>query len=310
MTRGGGSFRGVFALGIILGMALLCCLGPILLRPWPKADPQYGALLPPGTRVLHLVLESGKEVTTGSWAEEAGGIRIVPSGPLVKESELLSRETRRTPLGTDRFGRDLLGLMLRGGRVSILIALSASFLALLLGLGFGLSSAIGPRWLDALLMRLVDGVLAFPSLLLLILAASLFRPGILSLVLLLGLTSWMGLSRLVRGQALSLKKREYVLAARLAGTPWYRMLAWHYLPSLRGPVAQDTALRVGDLILAEATLSYLGLGLPATMPTWGRLVQEGHRVLGEAWWVSVFPGLAIALLVIAFAMLGDALQES
>ena len=153
-------------------------------------------------------------------------------------------------------------------------------------------------------------MLAFPPLLLLILAVSLFDPGAFSLVLLLGLFSWMGLARLVRGQALSLRNREYVLAARLAGIPPYRILWRHYLPALRGPVAQDTALRVGDLILAEATLSYLGLGLPATMPTWGRLVQEGHRVLQQAWWLSVFPGLAIALLVVAFAMLGDALRDS
>ena len=94
-----------------------------------------------------------------------------------------------------------------------------------------------------------------------------------------------------------------------SGTVWYHILWRHYLPALRGPVAQDTALRIGDLILAEATLSYLGLGLPATMPTWGRLVQEGHRVLQQAWWLSVFPGLAISLLVIAFGLLGDTLRE-
>lgn len=302
--------RGILASGIILGMALACWLGPVLMDPWPKGDPEYGALLAPGTRVLHLVLNSGEEITTGTWSAGVEGIRVGRSGPRLPETEIRSREIRRTLLGTDRFGRDLLRLMLRGGRISIGIALSASLLALVLGIGIGLGAATGPQFLDSILMRGVDAMLAFPSLLLLILAAALFRPGPLSLVLLLGLTSWMGLSRLVRGQALSLKKREYILAARLAGTPWYRMLGWHYLPPLRGPVAQDTALRVGDLVLAEATLSYLGLGLPATMPTWGRLVEEGHRVLSQAWWLSVFPGLAIALLVIAFAILGDCLQES
>ncbi len=304
------SFRGLLALGIILGMAIACWLGPLILDPWPRSDPEYGALLPPGARVLHLVLDSGEEITTGLWSAAPGGIRVGRSGPVFADGQIRSREIRRSMLGTDRFGRDLFRLMLRGGRISISIALSASLLALLIGLGVGLGAATGARIFDSILMRGVDAMLAFPSLLLLILAASLFNPGPFSLVMLLGLTSWMGLSRLVRGQALSLKSREYILSARLSGTPWYRMLAWHYLPALRGPVAQDTALRVGDLVLAEATLSYLGLGLPATMPTWGRLVEEGHRVLSQAWWLSVFPGVAIALLVIAFAMLGDALQES
>jgi len=304
--------RTSLALSLIGAISLACFLGPVFLGEGPPPDPVHGVLLPPGSRLLRLSMRDGKEITISSWIKEDDGLEFLDESGATRriaEGQIQSRESSFFLLGTDRFGRDLLRLMLNGGRISLGIAFSASFLALFLGLGTGLSSIAGPEILGGVLMRSVDALLAFPSLLLLILAAAVFSPGPLTLILLLGSTSWMGLARLVRGQALAIRKREYILAARLAGSPWYRVWLWHYLPGLRGPVAQDTALRVGDLILAEATLSYLGLGLPSTMPTWGRLVNEGHRVLGEAWWVSVFPGLAISLLVIAFALLGDALQQ-
>jgi peptide/nickel transport system permease protein len=164
--------------------------------------------------------------------------------------------------------------------------------------------------MDAVLMRTVDAMLAFPLLLLLILVAALFRPGPLMLVAVLGLTSWMGLARLVRGQVLSLKKRPFIDAARVSGTSGLRIWTLHYLPNLRAPLAQDSALRMGDLVLAEATLSFLGLGLPATIPSWGALVAEGQRVMVDGWWLSVFPGLAITVLVVGLALIGDGLQEA
>jgi peptide/nickel transport system permease protein len=158
-------------------------------------------------------------------------------------------------------------------------------------------------------MRLVDALLAFPILLLLILASALFRPGPLLLVLVLGLSSWMGLARLVRGQVLSLSSRTFIQAARVAGTRELRIWTLHYLPNLKAPLAQDTALAMGSLVLAEATLSFLGLGLPPTMPSWGAMVAEGQRVMIEGWWLSVFPGLAITALVVSLALIGDGLQS-
>jgi peptide/nickel transport system permease protein len=159
------------------------------------------------------------------------------------------------------------------------------------------------------LMRFVDAVLAFPVLFLLILVAALVRPGPLLLVAVLGLTSWMGLARLVRGQVLSLRTRTFVLAARAAGCRTSRIWRTHYLPNLAGPLSQDTALRLGDLVLAEATLSYLGLGIPPSTPSWGAMVAQGHRVMVDGWWLATFPGIAIALLVIALALIGDGIQE-
>jgi len=135
------------------------------------------------------------------------------------------------------------------------------------------------------------------------------RPDPTLLVLLLGCTSWMGVARLVRGQVLSLRSRPFVAAARVSGSPWHRIAIWHYAPNLVGPVSQDTALRMGDLVLAEATLSYLGLGVPPSVPTWGSMVAQGHRALPEGWWLAVFPGLAIALVVIGLALIGDSLQR-
>jgi peptide/nickel transport system permease protein len=158
-------------------------------------------------------------------------------------------------------------------------------------------------------MRLVDALLAFPVLFLMILSAALFRPGPTALVAILGLTSWMGLARLVRGQVLSLRSRPFVLAARASGSSWPRIAAWHYAPNMVGPVSQDTALRMGDLVLAEATLSFLGLGVPPTVPSWGALVAEGQRAMLDGWWLAVLPGLAIAVLVISLALIGDGLQQ-
>ena len=119
----------------------------------------------------------------------------------------------------------------------------------------------------------------------------------------------MGLARLVRGQVLSLRSRDFIKAARVAGTRELRIWTLHYLPNLKAPVAQDTALQMGNLVLAEATLSFLGLGLPATLPSWGAMVADGQRVMLEGWWLSLFPGLAIAALVIGLALVGDGLQK-
>jgi peptide/nickel transport system permease protein len=143
-----------------------------------------------------------------------------------------------------------------------------------------------------------------------ILIASVFRPDPAALVVLLGLTSWMGIARLVRGQVLALRNRPFILAAVTSGSSWFRIATRHYVPNISGPVAQDAALRMGDLVLAEATLSFLGLGVPPSVPTWGSLVADGQRIMPDGWWLVVFPGLAIASVVIGMALLGDGLQAS
>lgn len=298
----------------VTGLCLLivvCFVGPWVLPAPPAADPARAALLPPGTAVTECVLDDGR--TLVSPFVEIGADVVTLKGPHrdtgVARASVSSIRKTRFLLGSDRLGRDVLAQLLAGGRISILIATLATLVALVVGTTVGLAAGTGPPLLDAVLMRLVDGLMAFPVLFLLILAATLFRPGPFVLIVVLGLTSWMGLARLVRGQVLTLRGRTFVLAARAAGSSPTRIWRRHYLPNLAGPLSQDTALRLGDLVLAEAALSYLGVGVPPDLPTWGGMVAQGHRVMVEGWWLATFPGLAIAALVISLALVGDGIQE-
>jgi peptide/nickel transport system permease protein len=292
-------------------LVLACLVAPAVLTPVGDGDPVHAQLLPPGTRVTVLELLDGR--TLVSPEVERDDDEYLIRGPRrtirVPAEEVASQRASRLWLGSDRFGRDLLPRLLVGGRFSLAIAALGVAIALLVGLGVGLAAATGGRVTDALLMRLVDALLAFPLLLLLILVSALFRPGPGLLIAVLGLTSWMGLARLVRGQVLSLSTRTFIHAARVAGTREFRIWTLHYLPNIKAPLAQDTALRMGNLVLAEATLSFLGLGIPPSLPSWGAMIADGQRVLLDGWWLSLFPGLAITLLVISLALIGDGIQQ-
>jgi len=292
-------------------LVLACLVAPAVLTPVGDGDPVHAQLLPPGTRVTVLELLDGR--TLVSPEVERDDDEYLIRGPRrtirVPAEEVASQRASRLWLGSDRFGRDLLPRLLVGGRFSLAVAALGVAIALLVGLGVGLAAATGGRVTDALLMRLVDALLAFPLLLLLILVSALFRPGPGLLIAVLGLTSWMGLARLVRGQVLSLSTRTFIHAARVAGTREFRIWTLHYLPNIKAPLAQDTALRMGNLVLAEATLSFLGLGIPPSLPSWGAMIADGQRVLLDGWWLSLFPGLAITLLVISLALIGDGIQQ-
>jgi peptide/nickel transport system permease protein len=302
------SFR-VGVTGIVL-MVLFSIVGPLLRADIPN-DPVYAALLPPGAAVTALSLEGGRVIVAPRI--ERVGDRIVASGGgrsvEIGAGDVESSTSRRFWLGSDRFGRDVLRRLMLGGRISLAIAGLAVVLALVVGSLVGVAAATSGKLADTVLMGLVDGFLAFPILFLMILAAALVGPDPLLLVVLLGLTSWMGVARLVRGQVLSLRTRPFVLAAISCGSPWHRIFRLHYAPNLVGPVTQDTALRMGELVIAEATLSFLGLGVPPSIPTWGSMIAEGHRVMLDGWWLATLPGLAIAALVICLALVGDGLQR-
>ncbi len=293
-------------------LVLACGLGPFLLTDTGDGDPLHASLLPPLSTVTILELNDGRTLISPEVKIENGLYQV--RGPRTMSSippdDVAARTGARLWLGSDRFGRDVLRRLLVGGRISLTVAALGVTLALVVGLFIGLAAATGGWFADAVLMRTIDALLAFPLLLLLILLSALFRPGPGVLIAVLGLTSWMGLARLVRGQVLSLRTRSFIQAARVAGTRWPRMWTLHYLPNLKAPVAQDTALQMGNLVLAEATLSFLGLGIPATLPSWGGMVADGQRVMLDGWWLSVFPGLAITALVISLALIGDGLQKS
>jgi peptide/nickel transport system permease protein len=297
---------------IFFALIVACILGPFLLPNTGDGDPLHASLLAPFSRVTVLELIDGRTLMSPEVASEDGNYWL--HGPSrvssIPKDKVAARRVVRLWLGSDRFGRDVLRRLLEGGRISLAVAALGVTVALLVGLGVGLAAATAGRVADSILMRTVDALLAFPILLLLILLSALFRPGPALLIAVLGLSSWMGLARLVRGQVLSLRTRTFIQAARVTGTRWPRMWLLHYLPNLKAPVAQDTALQMGNLVLAEATLSFLGLGIPATLPSWGGMVAEGQRVMLDGWWLSIFPGLAITALVISLALIGDGLQQS
>jgi len=295
-------------LSLVATVVLLCGLGPLLLPRLPGSDPVHAALLPPGTEATVLTLNDGSVLVQPVSSPSSEAHKSLPAAR-PGTANVVSTSRFTFWLGSDRYGRDLLRELLEGGRISLLIAVSSLLLALILGVGAGIVAGSSGRVVDGLLMRLVDALLAFPVLFLMILVVAVFRPSVTMLVAVLGATSWMTLARLVRGQVLSLRSMPFVVASRAAGSHWHQVWRLHYFPHLTGPVAQDAALRMGDLVLAEATLSYLGLGVPPSIPTWGSLVAQGHKVMVDGWWLATFPGLAIAVLVIALALVGDGIQE-
>ncbi len=302
--------------GRALGAAMALVVGACLLGPWVyhpvPADPQGADLLPPGSRVVVLELADGRTLVSPRAERTPGGWRVVrgAGAEAVPDSAVVRTARRRLWLGSDRYGRDVLDRLLRGGRVSLGVAGSALVISLVLGLVVGLAAATGPRWLDAILMRALDAWMAFPMLFLLILLVALYRPGPVTLVAILGISSWMGLARLVRGQALALESTPFLEVSRAMGSPWWLRWGLHHLPNLVGPVSQDAALRLGDLVIAEATLSFLGLGVQPPTPSWGAMVAQGQALLLSGWWLATFPGLAMATLVILLALAGDELQRA
>jgi peptide/nickel transport system permease protein len=217
--------------------------------------------------------------------------------------------TPRHPLGTDTLGRDVLSRLLYGARVSLIVGLSVVLIAGVLGVVLGLVSGYYGGRVDDGLMRLGDIQLAFPILVLAIAILAVLGASLVNVILVLGVSGWVTYARIVRGETLSLKQREFVEAARGIGAPDHVILWRHILPSVLPPVTVVATFSVARVIIAEASLSFLGLGVPPPTPSWGAMLDEGRNYITTGWWLAMFPGLAIFLLVLGINLVGDWLRD-
>src|SRR5512145_3026474 len=214
------------------------------------------------------------------------------------------------PLGTDDLGRDVLARIFYGARISLLVGFVAVGISTLIGILLGALAGYYGRWIDALIMRFVDIMLCFPSFFLILAVIAFLEPSIWNIMIIIGLTSWMGVARLVRAEFLSLRERDFVLAARALGARDSRIIFRHILPNALSPVLVSATLGVAGAILTESALSFLGIGVQPPTPSWGNMLIAGKQTLGTAWWLSAFPGLAILVTVLGYNLLGEGIRDA
>jgi peptide/nickel transport system permease protein len=224
-------------------------------------------------------------------------------------TDRLKPPTRQHLLGADHLGRDILSRVLWGARVSLAVGLVATLLTIVVGALFGLLSGFFGSWVDGLLMRTTDVFLAFPIFILLITLAAIYGSSVWLLIMFLGLAAWPSTARVVRADVLSIAAREFVMAARAVGASNVRILLVHILPNVVSVLVVAATLRVAIVILTEASLSYVGLGVPPPAATWGSMVADGRLVMDTAWWITTFPGVMVVVTVLAYNMLGDGLRD-
>lgn len=241
---------------------------------------------------------------------------LAPMDPFVQniERRLLPPMTMNADgfthwLGTDQLGRDVLSRLIYGSRISIMIAAGAVFIGGAIGLIVGLVSGYSGGWIDSVFMRLIDMQLAFPFLLLALTMVSILGSSIMNVVLVLSLTSWISYAKVVRSSVLSIKYLEFIEATRATGTSKLAILFRHILPHVLSPFIVVASFQVATLIIAESSLSFLGLGVPSSEPTWGAMLADGREYMTDAWWIAIYPGLMLMLVAMSANLFGDGLRD-
>jgi peptide/nickel transport system permease protein len=212
-------------------------------------------------------------------------------------------------LGTDSYGRDILSRIIFGSRISLGIAFMAAIISLFIGIVVGLVSGYFSKFYDVILMRITDIFLSFPLIFLLLLVVAFFGNSFLYITIFIGITTWMDVARLTRSQVLAVKNEQYILSAHAIGLPPVRIMFKHVLPNIITPITVNTVFRIGNIVLMESALSFIGLGVTEPVASWGSIISNGKDSLLTAWWICLFPGITIITVVIVLNYIGDTLRK-
>ena len=235
---------------------------------------------------------------------------IAPYDPgKIDIENILTGPSREHLLGTDSLGRDLFSRMVFGARISLLVGFIAVGIAALIGITLGAIAGYYGKWVDVIIMRFVDIMLCFPTFFLILAVIALLEPSIINIMIIIGVTSWMGVARLIRAEILSLKERDFIYAEKAIGASDFRIISRHLIPNAMAPVLVSITLGIAAAILVESSLSFLGIGVQPPTPSWGNILSEGKSVMGAAWWMMLFPGLAIFITVLGYNLLGEGIRE-
>lgn len=236
---------------------------------------------------------------------------VAPYNPdAINVKHVLEAPSFSHPFGTDDLGRDILSRVIYGSRISLSVGFVAVGIATVIGVILGALSGYYGGWLDTVIMRFVDIMLAIPTFFLILAVIAFLEPSIWNIMIVIGVTSWMGVARLVRAEFLSLREREFALAARALGASDLRIIFRHILPNAMSPVLVSAVLGIAGAVLVESALSFLGIGVQPPTASWGNILTIGKDNIEIAWWISVFPGIAIFITVLAYNLLGEGIRDS